>query len=154
MAYLQEHHHFSQRRACRLLACHRATVRYRPRPTEQEAVRQRLRTLAAERPRFGYRRLTVLLRREYGAVNHKRVYWLYRAEGLAVRRRQRKRVARAARLAPAAPQRKVTSASCARQPMAAAHRLIWANICANMRVRREVGNGRKGGRVIVDPGRP
>ena len=105
MAYLREHHRFSQRRACRLLACHRATVRYRPRPAEHDAVRQRLRTLAAERPRFGYRRLAVLVRREYGAVNHKRVYRLYRAEGLAVRRRPRKRVARAARLAPAPPQR-------------------------------------------------
>jgi transposase InsO family protein len=46
-------------------------------------------------PRFGYRRLTVLLRREGLRVNHKRVYRLYRAEGLAVRRRKRKRCARA-----------------------------------------------------------
>ena len=46
----------------------------------------RLRTLAAERPRFGYRRLQVLLRREGCAVNHKRVYRLYREEGLGVRR--------------------------------------------------------------------
>lgn len=46
-----------------------------------------------ERPRFGYRRLYVLLRREGYAVNHKRIHRLYRAEGLAVRRRTRKRVA-------------------------------------------------------------
>jgi putative transposase len=54
-------------------------------------VRQRLRALALARPRFGYRRLGILLRREFGALNHKRVYRLYRLEGLAVRRRERKR---------------------------------------------------------------
>ena len=57
-------------------------------------MRQRLRELAAERPRFGYRRLHVLLRREGVIINHKRVERLYREEGLAVRRRRRKRVAR------------------------------------------------------------
>ena len=105
VAYLREQHHFSQRRACRVAGAARATVRYRHRRAEQEPLRTRLRELAAARPRFGYRRLTVLLRREQGAINHKRVYRLYRLEGLAVRRRGRKRVARTARLAPvAAPQ--------------------------------------------------
>jgi len=103
VAYLQAHHQFSQRRACRLVQCHRATVRYRPRVAEPDPVRARLRTLAAERPRFGYRRLTVLVRREYGAVNHKRVYRLYRQDGLAVRRRGRKRVARTTRPVPPPP---------------------------------------------------
>lgn len=56
-------------------------------------MRQRLRELALERVRWGYRRLHVLLRREGLVVNHKRVYRLYREEGLAVRRRKRKRVA-------------------------------------------------------------
>jgi len=59
--------------------------------------------LAQVRPRFGYRRLTVLLRREYGAVNHKRVYRWYRQEGLQVRQRRRKRVASADRVTPKAP---------------------------------------------------
>ena len=97
VAYLQAQHHFSQRRACRVARAARATVRYRARRPAQEPLRTRLRELAAARPRFGYRRLAVLLRREQGAVNHKRVYRLYRLEGLAVRRRGRKRVARAAR---------------------------------------------------------
>jgi putative transposase len=62
-------------------------------------LRARLRSLAAERRRFGYRRLTVMLRREGWAVNHKRVYRLYRAEGLAVRTKRRgKRAAGVARL--------------------------------------------------------
>jgi putative transposase len=55
-------------------------------------LRQRLRELAAERRRYGYRRLRVLLRREGRVVNHKRVYRLYREEGLSVRRRKRKRI--------------------------------------------------------------
>jgi putative transposase len=100
VAHLQERHHLSQRRACRVAGAPRATVRYRPRRPAQEALRARLRELAAQRPRFGYRRLTVLVRREQGAVNHKRVYRLYRLEGLAVRRRGRKRLARSARVAP------------------------------------------------------
>jgi putative transposase len=93
-----------QRRACRLVGCHRATVRYQARPAAEDRLRERLWTLAAERPRFGYRRLTVLLRREEGAVNHQRVYRLYRAEELTVRRWARKRVARTIRV-PLAPPR-------------------------------------------------
>lgn len=91
--YLQQQHHFSQRRACRLVNLSRATARCRPRQRDEGDVRRRLRELAAQRPRFGYRRLTVLLRRACGPVNHKRVYRLYRAEGLQVPRRRRKRVA-------------------------------------------------------------
>lgn len=52
----------------------------------------RLRALASERPRFGYRRLHVLLRREGQAVNRKLVYRLYKAAGLAVRRRSRRKL--------------------------------------------------------------
>ncbi len=92
-AYLQQQHRFSQRRACRLLQLSRATARCRPRAQDGGALRQRLRELAAQRPRFGYRRLTALLCREGEPVNHKRVYRHYRAEGLQVPRRRRKRVA-------------------------------------------------------------
>ena len=85
----------SERRACALIGVGRSTVRYRGSGRADEGgVRRRLRELAAERPRFGYRRLHALLRREGVIVNHKRVERLYRAEGLAVRRRGRKRVAR------------------------------------------------------------
>ena len=80
----------SERRACGLVEANRASVRYRRRGVEDTPLRQRLRELAAERRRFGYRRLHVLLRREGWVVNHKRVYRLYREEGLAVRRRKRK----------------------------------------------------------------
>jgi putative transposase len=62
------------------------------------ALKERLRHLASQRRRFVYRRLHVLLRREETRVNHKRIYRLYREEGLAVRRRGRKKVAKETRL--------------------------------------------------------
>jgi putative transposase len=72
-------------------------VRYRFRVrTHEEQIRERLRTLAGERPRWGYRRLHVLVQRELaelGPINRKRIYRLYRLDGLAIRRRKRKRVA-------------------------------------------------------------
>ena len=77
----------SERRACRLIGADRASVRYRSRRPKDDALRERLRQLANERRRFGYRRLHVLLRREGHVVNRKRVYRLYRAERLMVRRR-------------------------------------------------------------------
>lgn len=101
---LQERFGFSQRRACRLVGAGRASVRYRSRGSKDDgALRERLRELAAARPRFGYRRLHVLLRREGLTVNHKRVARLYRAEGLAVRRRKRKSRGRIRRGRPPAP---------------------------------------------------
>lgn len=95
----------SERRACGLLEVPRATVRYAKRQRDDQPLRQRLRELAAERRRFGYRRLHVLLRREGWAVNHKRVYRLYRQEGLRVEERKGKRRAARERAPLAAPTR-------------------------------------------------
>ena len=90
----------SERRACGLVGLGRSTCRYQTRRAEWPALRERLHALAAERRRFGYRRLYVRLRREGYRVNLKRVYRLYRDEGLAVRRRRRRRrVARGTPLA-------------------------------------------------------
>ena len=105
VAGARERFGLSERRACRLVGIGRATLRYEPRRGEDGELRRRLRELAAERPRFGYRRLHALLRREGIAVNHKRVERLYREEGLAVRRRTRKRVARDGRGRAALPGR-------------------------------------------------
>jgi putative transposase len=81
-----------------MASLHRSTYGYRSRLTAStEALRRRLRELAAERPRYGYRRLHVLLVREGHQVNHKRIHRLYPLEGLAVRRRLRKRVCRGQR---------------------------------------------------------
>jgi len=93
----------AERRACGLASLSRSTVRYRPRRNGDQELRERLRELAGERRRFGYRQLHVLLPREGHEVNHKRVYRLYREEGLAVRKRRRKRVSRAERVPLAVP---------------------------------------------------
>jgi putative transposase len=98
VGYLEGRYQFSERRACRVTGAQRRTMRYQRRtPSDEPHLRERLRTLAAEHPRWGYRRLHVLLGREVGAINRKRVYRLYRLDGLAVRRRTRKRAARAIR---------------------------------------------------------
>jgi putative transposase len=77
----------SERRACRIIGVDRASVHYRSLRPEDGTLRDRLRCLAHERRRFGYRRLHVLLRREGHTVSRKRVYRLYREERLMVRRR-------------------------------------------------------------------
>jgi putative transposase len=84
----------SQRRACGLIGISESSYRYRSVRRVVPELREALLRLALERPRWGYRRLHVLVRREGFEVNHKRVYRLYRAEGLAVRRRRRRRLAR------------------------------------------------------------
>lgn len=96
---------FSERRACRLLGVHRSVARYQRQAAEPVGLRERLCALAAERRRFGYRRLYLLLRREQFRVNHKCVYRLYREEGLSVRRRTRKRRCGVQRVALTAPTR-------------------------------------------------
>lgn len=90
---VSETYRVSERRACELMGVARSTCRYQAKEDADRDLRSALRTLALERPRFGYRRLRVLLVRRGWSVNRKRVYRLYREEGLAVRRRKRKRVA-------------------------------------------------------------
>jgi putative transposase len=86
-AYLRSAYEMSERRACRVLGADRSSVRYAAARPDDGALRERLKALAQERRRFGYRRLHVLLRREGHAVNKKRVQRLYREEKLTVRRR-------------------------------------------------------------------
>ena len=93
VARLRQEYRVSERRACELIGVARSTCRYQRKEDADRDLRAALRTLALERPRFGYRRLKVLLGRRGWSVNRKRVYRLYREEGLAVRRRKRKRVA-------------------------------------------------------------
>ena len=90
MIGIRQAYGLSQRRACGLVGITRWSNRYGSRRDPQEELRQRLRELAGRRPRYGYRRLTVLLRREGWKVNTKRGYRMYREENLGVRTPQRK----------------------------------------------------------------
>ena len=80
-------HEVSERRACQALELDRSTIRYSSRRADDTAVRAAIRELAAERRRFGYRRLHFLLAKEGVQMNQKRFRRLYREEGLAVRKR-------------------------------------------------------------------
>jgi len=83
----REAHGISERRACAILGTDRTSVRYRHRRGDDAPLRARLRALAGERRRFGYRRLGLLLKREGLAPNHKKLRRLYAEERLQVRRR-------------------------------------------------------------------
>ena len=94
VSILQGAFEISERRACRALGFSRTTQRRNsPKRVKDLVLIERLRFLASERPRFGYRRLHLLLKRDGLAINHKRVYRVYRAEGLAVRQKVRRRLA-------------------------------------------------------------
>jgi putative transposase len=88
---MQETFQISVQRACRLAELARSTWYKRSTARDQSALRLRIRELAHARPRFGYLRIQVLLRREGWRVNKKRVYRLYRLEGLQVRSRVRRK---------------------------------------------------------------
>lgn len=87
----------SERRACRFTGFSLSTQRYRSRRPLDDELREKLRELAKKRPRWGYRRLYILLKREGCQRNRKLVQRLYREEGLAVRSRRRRKMAAVAR---------------------------------------------------------
>jgi transposase InsO family protein len=91
VAHLQAVFGLSERRACNIINADRKMVRYQSRRPPDTELRIRLRDLANERKRFGYRRLFVLLRREGEPSGINRVYRLYREEGLTVRKRRARR---------------------------------------------------------------
>jgi putative transposase len=80
----------SAKAACRLVGISRSLYSYKSK-RDDEQLRKDLLKAAADRPRFGYKRLCLLLKAEGPVVNHKRVYRIYREENLAVRRRTKKR---------------------------------------------------------------
>ena len=95
----------SIRKACALVGISRAVYGYVPRPDKDVVLRERLRELAQERRRFGSPRLHLMLKREGLVMNHKRTERLYREEGLALRRRRRRKGASSVRVEPPMPQR-------------------------------------------------
>lgn len=105
VGYVCDRYGVSQRRACGALGLARSSVRYKSRRRARPGLNEAMRRHAAARPRFGYRRIHALLRREGHVVNHKALYRLYRAEGLSVRKRRRKRVSSTERRPLPAPTR-------------------------------------------------
>ena len=95
---------YSQRRACELVGLEPKTHRYKPVRPDDCAIRQRLKELASQRRRFGYRRLHLLLEREGVIMNWKKLYRLYREEKLAVRKRGGRKRALGTRAPMAIPQ--------------------------------------------------
>ena len=93
VAHLKARFGLSERRACQIVGADRKMIRYRSQRAPDTVLRGRLRELANERRRFGYRRLFILLRREGEPSGINRIYRLYREEGLTVRKRKARRKA-------------------------------------------------------------
>jgi len=98
--WLWSHYLVSQRRICGLMGVAESSVRYRSCRSD-EALRVRLLEAAREKPRWGYRRLQIVLDQRGKHVNHKRIYRVYREAGLAIRRKKRKHLLRAGSPRPA-----------------------------------------------------
>ena len=97
-------HKISQRRICDLVGVDAKTVR-RERPPDHADIRKQMHEIAGKRRRFGYRRIGVMLEREGFTMNHKKLYRLYREEGLSVRRRRGRKRARGTRIPMPVPTR-------------------------------------------------
>ncbi len=104
MTWAIEEKSYSQRRACGLIGLAPKTYRYASRRPDDAELRGRLKALASERRRFGYRRLHILLKRDGVALNHKKLFRLYREERLTVRRRGGRKRALGTRAPLALPQ--------------------------------------------------
>ncbi|MCF1439218.1 MAG: IS3 family transposase [Shewanella sp.] len=94
VARLVEHFQLSERMACTLVGLSRTAYRYKAKPKRDHALRERLKTLAAQHSRYGYLLLHGLLKAEGLVVNKKRTYRLYTEERLQVRTKKRKKLQR------------------------------------------------------------
>ncbi len=95
---------YSQRRACGLVGLQAKTYRYASVRPDDDALRSRLKELASQRRRFGYRRLGLLLARQGIRINHKKLYRLYKEERLTVRKRSGRKRALGTRAPMSIPQ--------------------------------------------------
>ena len=86
VAFAMAQYEMSERQACKLVDLDRSSYRYEPRPDHNAGLRQELVLLARQKPRYGYRRLHAVLSRRGSPVSPQRVYRVYKAEGLMVRR--------------------------------------------------------------------
>jgi hypothetical protein len=92
VAYLHHRHAVSERRACNVVGQPRSTQRYRPRKKDDEAmIVKKMHELVRRHPRFGYRRIHVMLQRLGFRINRKRVWRLWQREGFKVPSKQVKK---------------------------------------------------------------
>lgn len=105
MGYLMETFGLSERRSCRIVGLARSVRQYRPKPKDDGAVIERMKTLASENRRYGYLRLHAMLRREGLVTNRKRTYRLYVEQGLQVRTKKRRKLPRRDRIPAQTPDR-------------------------------------------------
>jgi putative transposase len=96
VAFAVEQFPMTERRACKLVELDRSSYRYEPRADHNAELRGELVSVARQKPRYGYRRLHAPLSKRGFAVSAQRVYRVYKAEGLMVRRLRRKRLSRVA----------------------------------------------------------
>jgi len=89
---IRQHFGQTEKKACMLLSISRSVYRYVPGEKDDSLLRERMKILAREKPRYGVRRLHLILRKEGLVVNHKRTERLYRQEALALRRKPRKKL--------------------------------------------------------------
>lgn len=85
--WIIEKHFLSERRACQLVGIHRSTVRYKTKRADESWLIEKIKAIAYEKKRFGYRRIHLVLKREKIVINHKKVFRLYKASGLKVLKR-------------------------------------------------------------------
>jgi putative transposase len=91
VSHIRESLCLSERKSCRLVDISVSEYHYQPKMDDDDVLRHRLRELAGQRKRFGSPRLHIMLRREKLVVNHKRTERIYREEGLALRRKRRRK---------------------------------------------------------------
>lgn len=95
---LRKDHKFSQRRAFKLVSLHRSVGRYVTKKREDKEDQEKIKAVALERPRFGYRRIHMILRKKGSNINHKRLFRLYQEMGLKIRRKGNRKRAKGPRL--------------------------------------------------------
>src|SRR5512147_3270073 len=94
VAFACQHPKMSERRACKLLSIRRSSYRYEPRPDHNAELRTALEELARKKPQWGYRMLSDVLHKQGHSASPMRIYRLYRAAGLKLRRLKKKRLIR------------------------------------------------------------
>lgn len=88
-----------ERRSCKVVAIQRSVYRYQSKPKNDEHLRIAIRDIAQSRPRFGYKRILTILRRQGHQIGKDKIYRIYREEGLQVRTKRRKKTVSRRRLA-------------------------------------------------------